>query len=186
MAHRRITEDDLLGRALELFRASGFEGVSVSDLSRATGLEKASLYYRYPGGKEEIAMAVLERVIGWFGENVFAPLQTDLSPRRKVSVVVEKLREFYGDGSLSCVLEVLSLPSGSTQVAATVRIAMKAWLKAFTEIARESGFSASESRFRAEEALVGIEGSLVLGRILGDAGAFQRVLKGLPDLLTKA
>jgi Bacterial regulatory proteins, tetR family len=40
----------------------GFEGVSVKHLADATGLEKASLYYRCPGGKDEIVMAVAKRL----------------------------------------------------------------------------------------------------------------------------
>jgi hypothetical protein len=59
-------------------------------------------------------------------------------------------------------------------------------LKAFGEIARESGLSSSVSRLRAEEAIVRIEGSLVLARVLGDTKPFQRVLKLLPGLLTVA
>jgi hypothetical protein len=63
---------------------------------------------------------------------------------------------------------------------------MQAWLKSFTEIAEESGMSAEEARSRAEEAVMKIQGSLVLSRVLGNAVPFQQVIKGLPDLLTKA
>ena len=69
--HPKVSKEELLDEALELFRASGYEGVSLSDLSRATGLEKPSLYFRFPGGKEQIVLAVLDRVIDFFSENVF-------------------------------------------------------------------------------------------------------------------
>jgi AcrR family transcriptional regulator len=76
MAHAKVSKEEVLDHALELFRTSGFEGVSLSDLSAATGLEKPSLYFRFPGGKEEIVLAVLNRVIDFFTENVFRPLLT--------------------------------------------------------------------------------------------------------------
>jgi AcrR family transcriptional regulator len=186
MAHKTISDEDLLEKALRLFRASGFEGVSVNDLATATGLEKASLYHRFPGGKEEIALAVLGRVSDWFEQNVFRLLRTQTSPRKRVHIVSDKLKEFYGDGTLSCVTDVLSLPNGSRHIAEKLRIAMQAWLKSFTEIAEESGMSAEEARSRAEEAVMKIQGSLVLSRVLGNAVPFQQVIKGLPDLLTKA
>ena len=63
---------------------------------------------------------------------------------------------------------------------------MQAWLNAFTQIARDSGIAPAMARSRAEEAIVRIEGSLVLARVLGDTAAFERVLKLLPDLLTAA
>jgi TetR/AcrR family transcriptional repressor of lmrAB and yxaGH operons len=184
MAHRTISEGDLLGKALGLFRVTGFEGVSMSDLSQATGLEKASLYYRYSGGKEEIAVAAMEYALAGLEEGIFAPLRTDLPPRERVLIVVENLRAFYADGTLPCVIELLSLPNGGARLTALVRTALQAWLTAFAGIASESGFSADEAHLRAEDALLGIEGSLVLSRVLKDPSAFQRVLRGLPDLLT--
>jgi hypothetical protein len=42
------------------------------------------------------------------------------------------------------------------------------------------------ARTRAEEAVVRIEGSLVVARVLGDSSAFERVLRMLPELLTVA
>jgi TetR/AcrR family transcriptional repressor of lmrAB and yxaGH operons len=57
-------------------------------------------------------------------------------------------------------------------------------MSAFAQIAKESGHSSSAARSKAEEAIVRLEGSLILGRVLGDTAYFERVLKGLPDLLT--
>ena len=74
MAHRIISDEVFLATALDLFRTYGFEGVSLKRLADATGLEKASLYYRYPAGKDEIAMAVAKDVVAWFQANVFDPL----------------------------------------------------------------------------------------------------------------
>jgi TetR/AcrR family transcriptional repressor of lmrAB and yxaGH operons len=186
MAHKTVSEDDLLDKALTLFRASGYEGVSLSELSKATGLEKASLYFRYPGGKEEIALAVLLRVVNWFEQNVFAPLRTDLAPRKRVALVAEQLRVFYDDGRKSCLNDVLSLPGTGEKIETCIKVAMQAWMKAFTEIARESGLSAGVARLRAEEAIVRIEGSLVVARALGDFAPFDRTIKLLPELLTTA
>jgi TetR/AcrR family transcriptional regulator, lmrAB and yxaGH operons repressor len=186
MAHSSLSESDLLERALELFRTYGYEGVSLSRLSEATGLEKASLYYRYPGGKEQIASAVLARVIVWFQEHVFAPLKAEGSPLKRIQVITEELRSFYANGSKPCVIEALSIASSTRQMEATLKLATEAWLKAFAEIARETGLPPTLARRRAEEAIAGIEGSLVLARVLNDNAPFQRALKALPQLLTSA
>jgi TetR/AcrR family transcriptional repressor of lmrAB and yxaGH operons len=185
MAHAKVSKDDVLDHALELFRASGFEGVSLSDLSAATGLEKPSLYFRFPGGKEEIVLAVLNRVIDFFTENVFRPLLTNDTPRNRVIAAAQGLRAFYGNGTKSCVTDVLSLSVGIPQIEKTLSFIMHTWLDAFTEIARESGLTLEQARLSAEGAIVDIEGSLIVSRILGDTAAFNRVLEGLPDFLTK-
>ena len=186
MAHRIVSDDVFLATALELFRTYGFEGVSLKRLADATGLEKASLYYRYPGGKDEIAMAVAKDVVTWFQANVFEPLTASGSTRKRVLFVSERLREFYSGGSKACLMDVLSIPGSSDELQLALRGAMQAWVTAFAQVAKESGMGTAAARSRAEEAIVRIEGSLILARVLGDTTGFERVLKSLPDLLTAA
>jgi AcrR family transcriptional regulator len=186
VAHRLVSDDVFIATALELFRSYGFEGVSLQQLATATGLEKASLYYRYPGGKDEIAMAIASKVVVWFQENVFEPLTGRGSTRKRVAFVAERLREFYSGGSKSCLMDVLSIPGGSDELRLTLRGAMQAWVHAFAQIAKESGVGNAAARVRAEEAIVRIEGALILARVLGDPAGFERVLRVLPDLLTSA
>ena len=184
MAHRIVSDEDFYDRALDLFRTYGFEGVSLQRLAEATGLEKASLYYRYPGGKDEIALAVAHGVVTWFQSNVFAPLTGEAVPKKRVAIIADNLRTFYSSGKKSCITDVLSLPGGSDNLRAALKGAMQAWIKAFTDIARECGFSPSAAKARAEETILRIEGSLVLARVLGDNTTFERTMKTLPDLLT--
>jgi len=186
MAHRIVTDEVFLATTLDLFRTYGFEGVSLKRLADATGLEKASLYYRYPGGKDEIAMAIAKDVVAWFQANVFEPLTGKGPTRKRVSFITERLREFYSGGSKACLMDVLSIPGGSEELKLALRGAMQAWVSAFAQVAKESGLGGAVARSRAEEAILRIEGSLVLARVLGDTTGFERVLKSLPDLLTAA
>jgi AcrR family transcriptional regulator len=183
MAHRSISDDAFLAASLDLFRTYGFEGVSLKRLADATGLEKASLYYRYPGGKDQIAMAVAGGVVRWFQANVFEPLRGTGSARKRVAFVAGRLREFYAGGSKACLTDVLSIPGGSEELQIAIRNAMKAWISAFAQIAKEGGLSRAAARLRAEEAIIRIEGSLVLARVLGNAATFERTLKLLPGML---
>lgn len=63
---------------------------------------------------------------------------------------------------------------------------MQAWIKAFADIAKESGMSPALAKSKAEEAIIRIEGSLVVARVLGENAHFERTMKLLPDLLTAA
>lgn len=183
MALPRISEDNLMTAAAEVFRAHGYEGTSLRRLAEATGLEKASLYHRFPGGKEEIAGAVARRVNDWFLKNVVETLKGNGSPAKRIRVVAEKLREFYGDGRKSCTLETLSLPGGGEALAAVLQEGLQGWLDAFTRISKESGVPAAAARARAEQAIIEVEGSLVLSRALGDNRLFLRVIGRLSALL---
>jgi TetR/AcrR family transcriptional repressor of lmrAB and yxaGH operons len=184
MAHRIVSDEVFLATALDLFRTYGFEGVSLTQLADATGLEKASLYYRYPGGKDAIAMAAAGEAVRWLQANVFDPLVGAGTPRKRVSVVAEKLREFYAGGSKACVMDVLSIRGGSEELQLALKAAMEAIVSAFAQIAKESGHRSAAAQSKAEDAIVRIEGSLILARVLGDTACFERALKALPDMLT--
>src|ERR1700761_6545297 len=99
MAFPRLNDEEFADKALEVFRNYGYEGASLSLLAESTGLEKASFYYRYPGGKKDIALAVATRAGAWFEENVVEVLKGDGAPQARVHRVAQRLRKFYGDGS---------------------------------------------------------------------------------------
>jgi AcrR family transcriptional regulator len=186
MAHRTISDEEFLATALDLFRTYGYEGVSLKQLADATRLEKASLYYRYPGGKEEIVMAVAGEVVNWFQKNVFEPLAGGGSARKRVAFVTERLREFYLGGTKPCVTDVLSIPGATEELRVALKGAMQAWIGAFAAVAKECGLPPALARSRAAEAVVRIEGSLVVARVLGETSTFEGALRIIPDLLTVA
>jgi len=186
MAHSTVGEAEFLEKTTALFLEQGFAGTSLSQIAAATGLEKASLYYRYPGGKDEIAMAVAGGVGAWLMERVVQPLAEDGIPEKQVREVAKQLRSLYGDGTKWCALEALSLKGGSEELAAGLKAALMAWIGAFAGVGRRSGMTTAVARQRAEAAIAQIEGSLVLARVLGDPKPFQRAIDALPGLLTKA
>ena len=186
MAHSRVNEIELAERALELFRQQGYEGTSLNDLAAATGLEKASLYYRFPGGKKDIALAAAAHVGRWFEVNIFAPLNEPGLPADRVKTAARKLRTFYGDGEKPCVLDSLSLRGGPPELATALSNACKAWLESFASVARDSGLGRRLAEERARQALIQIEGSLVLARVTGNRKIFLDALAALPELLTCA
>lgn len=184
MAHSKVNDAELAEKALELFRQQGYEGTSLNDLAAATGLEKASLYYRFPGGKKDVALAAAAHVGQWFQANIFAPLKEPGRPADRIKTVTRKLRLFYGDGAKPCILDALSLRGGPPELASALRNAYRAWLESFAAIARESDLNSRAAEDRARQALIQIEGSLVLSRVTGNRKIFLDTLASLPHLLT--
>jgi TetR/AcrR family transcriptional regulator, lmrAB and yxaGH operons repressor len=185
MAHSQVSDEELLAKILQVFRTYGYEGATLTRLSDVTGLEKASLYHRFPGGKQDMVRAVVESVNEWFAENIIGPLAAKGSPADRLQFVINRLREFYRGGRNSCLLDTLSLPAVEGRLNKALRESLQAWLKAFATIAWRSGYSKSAASDRAEEAVMKIEGSLVLARVLQDTKPFERVLVQLPAILIK-
>lgn len=184
MPLNKVSDQQMFDQLLEVFRVHGYEGASLSLISEATGLKRASLYYRFPGGKEEMAKSLLEHVDELFATEILAPLNESGDPKTRIRQMARHLDAFYQGGRGSCLLDTLSLGGTNTGLLKDIHASISAWIDAMANVAREAGLSAAKARRRAEEALVQIQGSLVVARITGDPAPFMRALKTLPDLLT--
>jgi AcrR family transcriptional regulator len=184
MRPAKIKEEKLVEKLMEIFRRKGYEGTSYADLMKATGLVKASLYYRFPGGKEDMVNALLEKVDDQFAKHVLAPAYEKGDPAERARLIARRLREFYGDGKRSCLLDVLSLGE-SRSTLNHARKSMEFWLESLARIGKDGGLQPQMARKRAEEAVASVEGALVVARVLGNRRPFLRVLASLPQRLTQ-
>lgn len=186
MRRSRIDETALLEALTQLFREHGYEGASLSRIAEATGLGRASLYHHFPGGKEEIAVRVMRHVHERFGSHILAPLREGGTPEARVRKVAQRLDEFYEGGTCSCLLDALSIGQRSKAIQAAVADAIEAVIAALAGVAREAGLTSAVARRRAEEALLRVQGALVIARSSGDTAPFRRTLRELPAALLSA
>ena len=184
MASTKITEDRLLEHLTKVFQEHGYAGASLSLIAAATGLGRASLYHRFPGGKADMALAVLDRADHWFASHVLAPLSGDGALSKRVRAMANRLRNFYHSGKRSCLLHTLAVGPDGDEIPAHIERSLQAWHGAMEQVAKHAAPSSAEARRRASEALLRIQGALVVSRGLGDNKPFLRVLRELPDLLT--
>jgi AcrR family transcriptional regulator len=180
----KVAERQVFERVSKVFREKGYEGTSYADLIAATGLVKASLYHRFPGGKEEIVEAVLSDVDREFSEYVLRPAWQEGSPRARARQMAGRLKEFYRSGGLWCLLDTVTLSSNAHTLRHAGR-SMEFWIESFARVARDAKLPASLARARAEDAVAAIEGALIVSRVTGDRRPFLRTLGSLPTHLTR-
>ncbi len=185
MARKALIENDALIDLLSAtFRDVGYEAASLALLSQATGLKKASLYHRFPGGKEQMGLEVLQEAGRWLTEHVLGPLAGEGTPRERITAMTRELDSFYRGGKQACLLNLLSSPIGeASPFKASIRQMFEAFVEALTKVVAEGGCSAAEARDRAEHGVALIQGSLVLSRGLGSTGPFRKALDALPGEL---
>ena len=59
-------------------------------------------------------------------------------------------------------------------------------MQMFSELAQESGINAVEAHRRGEQAVIGIQGALVISRTLGSNEPFLRLLGQFPEQLLRS
>jgi len=181
MARPQSVEDKELINGLScVFRDVGYEGASLAMLALATGLKKASLYHRFPRGKQQMAEEVLGAALGWYDTNILAPLHAVGPPRERLAGVAAQLDGFYSAGQHACLLNMLAAPRAATgPFSAGIKGAFKALIDAFSQLARDAGHAPEKAKLRAERTVMLLQGSLVLSRGLGSSEPFQIFLAGL-------
>ncbi|KPF90278.1 TetR family transcriptional regulator [Rhodopseudomonas sp. AAP120] len=163
----------------EVFRAHGYEGASLALITEATGLGKGSLYHFFPGGKKQMAQEVLAEIDGWFETNIFAPLRDPADPRAAIEAMLAGVETYFRSGNRVCLVGVIALGHARDEFAAPVNDYFARWQDALAEALRRSGLSVAAARRRAEDAVLSIQGALVLARARDDAKIFPRALAEL-------
>jgi TetR/AcrR family transcriptional repressor of lmrAB and yxaGH operons len=174
---------DLLPAMAEVFREHGFEGASISLISEKTGLGKGSLYHFFPGGKEEMAAAVLSQIEAWFTTRVFAPLQWDSDPHAAIDQMFRAVLEYFDTGCKVCLVGSFALASSRDLFAKQVRSYFTMWKEALTSALVRAGRARPFAARLAEEVLSVIQGSLVLSRALNDRAVFERSIERLREAI---
>lgn len=184
MATHKVPEEEILDSLTGLFREYGYDGTSLSRVMEATGLAKASLYHRFTGGKEEMAIAVMDRVSEEFVSRILAPLTGAGEAGERIRETGRRLWEFYGGGRKACLLDTLTVSRGSAVVEERAKGSLGVWIGSFARFAEEwGGMPPGLARRRAQDAIAAIEGGLIVARVSGDHGPFLRAIDQLPGWL---
>ena len=178
-----MPKEEIIIKLIPVFRYYGYEGATVARLSEATGLKKASLYHHFQGGKEQMAQAVLEYISDWSDRQIFAPLRSDEPAKKRILTLTEGIAKFYESGKAPCLLAVMSLGEADNLFHQQLEQSLKKWLDELSKVVEETGVEQKEARLRAEEALMIIQGALVLVRVTNDTQPFKRAISKFSSIL---
>lgn len=178
-----ISREEVLDRLTRVFREVGYEAATLSRLSKATGLVKASLYHYFPGGKADMAAAVLARANAWVEAHVLTPLAGPGTPAKRLDAMAEALNRFYAGGRDGCLLGLLSQGETRDLFQDHVRGALTRWSDAVARVLEEAGLPSGLAGERGEDCVIQVQGALVVSRGLGTTKPFSRTLSELPARL---
>jgi TetR/AcrR family transcriptional repressor of lmrAB and yxaGH operons len=179
MARTIAERHDVIPALAEVFRQYGYEGASLSRMTQGTGLGKGSLYHFFPGGKQEMAAAVLEEVDKWFQEHVYTPLRQD--GERGIAHMFAEVQRYFLSGRKVCLLGLFALGNERDIFVERVSSYFRDWVDALATALGHGETTPKQARDLAEQVVGGIQGALVLARAWDDTEAFSRQLKSLEE-----
>ncbi|HVI88962.1 MAG TPA: TetR/AcrR family transcriptional regulator [Dongiaceae bacterium] len=176
------SKEEIVERLFTVFRDRGFDGASLADLSRATGLGKSSLYHHFPEGKAQMAEAVLERATNLIDTAILQVAQAPGPLKTRIRKIIAAFDQMYAGGRTSCVLGQLATASIGADARRGLQESFAHWIRAIEGLAVESGMPPARARHFAEDWVARLQGALILQAANGDVGPFKRAMHALLEL----
>ncbi|MES1199566.1 MAG: TetR/AcrR family transcriptional regulator [Pseudomonadota bacterium] len=186
MAKVSSARDDLISAAAELFRARGYEGVGVAELLEASGAPRGSLYFHFPGGKEQIGVEVVERVgaavtaqfAGLADREVSLEQFIDHVFRHTAKMVKE--RDFEASCPIAAIAAEIGAQTGALRIAVTKQF--NDWESEVARAARGRGMSEKNAADFASALITTMEGAFLVSKAQRNIAAHQNAAKAMKAL----
>lgn len=158
----------MLAAAVELFRARGYEGVGVAELLEKSGAPRGSLYFHFPGGKQQIGAEVVARVgaevATRFRELNESGVDLDAFIVRVFKTTAKESKERCYEAT--CPMAAIATGFGANDVtlAAAVRAAFESWEAEIKAAALARGMSEANAATFASAMLTAMEGAFIISK----------------------
>jgi AcrR family transcriptional regulator len=179
MARTAAERQDIIPVLAEIFRIYGYEGASLTRITEGTGLGKGSLYHFFPGGKEEMATAVLAHIDGWFQQHVYAPLRQPADPAECVANMFDEVSRYFASGRKVCLVGMFALGNERDRFAQAVSAYFRDWAASLASTLQRGDVPPGAAQTLAEQIVGGIQGALVMARALQEPQVFARITDSL-------
>ena len=179
----KIDKEQAITAIAEVFREHGYHGTSYTQIIKASGLGKGSLYHYFPGGKEDIAKAVLNQIDRWFEDNVFAPLNTNDAPEKVLGNMFATVDAYFAKGQRICLLGAFALYDAKEPFSVEIKSYFKRWIQALTAYLQHQGLSERKSQHLAYGAMVAIQGGLVMAQATDNTSVFKQAISNAKSMM---
>lgn len=163
--------DRLESLALDMAQRSGMRGMSFRTLADEVGIKSSSVHYYFPE-KSDLARVLIER----YSEDFFAELEKIASSnwtlRRKIKAFIIIFEDVARNGKLCLcgmmAAEVEQLDDHNRKLLGQYFKNTEKWLLKILEDNKDDVLSEQSPRVLAKTLLSGLEGALLLDRVMGD------------------
>jgi TetR/AcrR family transcriptional repressor of lmrAB and yxaGH operons len=177
----RQTRQRMLQTAANLFTQQGYDGTGLQEIIERSGAPRGSLYFHFPGGKQELAVAAVSEAGIGIGRGIELMLAAHEDVGEAVGAVVEltaanlERSGFRGGCPIAAVTH--DTASSDDQVRSACGGAFDHWRKLLEARLRQAGRSRPAAREEALVILAAIEGGITLGRAHRNTEALTAVAK---------
>lgn len=164
---------------VELLRRQGYHATGVSEIVERSGAPRGSLYFLFPGGKEELAVTAMARA----GEQLRQAIEAVLSSSGELHEVLARLVDGMAAGLAAsgyeqgCPLATVTLEAAATSepIQRAAQDAYGSWVAALESRLLAGGVEPEAAARKAVMILAALEGALLLARARRDTSPLSAI-----------
>lgn len=177
MVHRTDTRRRMLDTAAELFQTQGYHATGLNQLLSEGGAPKGSLYFHFPGGKEQLAAEAVTLAGSRTGGQFAALAAAAPDPATAVELIVEALAEELStsDFRRGCPIATVGLDAAdeSEPIRTACADGYLSWQDLLAEYLATQGIN--DAAELATVIVASIEGGLLLAKIQHDLAPLRAI-----------
>lgn len=150
--------------ALWLIAERGIHGMSIADVLERSGAPRGSVYYHFPGGKDEMVLAAME----YMATEARAPLHA-MKGRDVAGVITGFVNLWRGvlkksDYAAGCASAGVATSGGTDELRAAARNVFETWVGDLTALFSDAGMESARAKDIAWMLFASTEGALIFAR----------------------
>lgn len=173
----------ILQTAARLFQRQGYHATGLNQIVQESGAPKGSLYYYFPGGKEELAVAAILWTKDTIGAKIHRALSVEENPAKAIQSMICAAAETVSDieSIIPCTISLLSLEMSlsSEPIRAACDAIMDAWGSIYTE-KLQSAYGEETARRAGPLLQILIDGAFIRALTKKDVAPLLQVAEEIP------
>jgi TetR/AcrR family transcriptional repressor of lmrAB and yxaGH operons len=186
---KKDTRERMIETTAVLVHRQGFYGTSLNDILAESGAPRGSLYYHFPGGKEELVLEATRQGVARITQFLKAVFTEAPDPAEAVRAFIEEAAHELRDSGFvfGCPVAPIILDSPESSVLAeTCREALEEWEQVLIEGLGSANIAQRRVESLATVIVCGLEGGLIWARARRDIAPLDAVAEELASMVRSA
>jgi TetR/AcrR family transcriptional repressor of lmrAB and yxaGH operons len=183
------TREHMIETTASLVHRRGFYGTSLNEILLESGAPRGSLYYHFPGGKEELVLEAARQGVASVTQLLKEVLTGSPDLAEGVRAFVEAAAHVLRDSGyvFGCPVAPIVLDSPESYALAEVcQEAFEEWQRVLVEGLGSGGIERGRAESLATMIVCGLEGGLILARARRDIAPLDAIAEELASMVQSA
>jgi len=186
MSKKPKAKDVLIDTASRLFMVRGYCGVGLNDIIEESGIPKGSLYYYFPEGKEQLAIAAIENTKRLVMEDIQRVFTDKANLIQALQAYVYTLAQMFGEGGKPIGSPIGTIAGEKHSTSEPIRLAcestFKDWQAVYAEKFIAAGYDEQQANSLATVFHALTEGGILLAFTMKSGQPLEQIAEQIPSL----